>query len=57
MDPEAYDVEISSPQGLELISEFFKELSAFEVVKADPTFRRMMLVNDKLEEESTRKSE
>jgi hypothetical protein len=57
MDPQAYECEISSPQGLELISEFFKELSAFEVIKADPSFRKMMQINSKLEEENNRKNE
>ena len=42
---------LNTPAGLELMNRFVQELSRFEVVRNDLSFRILLQVNQKLEEE------
>lgn len=42
---------LNTPGGLELMNKFVEDLSRFEVVKNDLSFRTLLQVNAKLEEE------
>ena len=45
---------LNTPGGLELMNKFVEDLSRFEVVKNDLSFRTLLQVNAKLEEEQQR---
>ena len=45
---------LNSPQGLELMNKFVEDLSRFEVVKNDLSFRTLLQVNEKLEQDQQR---
>ena len=42
---------LNTPAGLELVNKFVQEVSRFEVVRNDLSFRILLQVNEKLEEE------
>lgn len=46
---------LNTPAGLELVNKFMQDLSKFEVVRNDLSFRILLQVNQKLEEEQQRK--
>ena len=45
---------LNTPAGLELMNRFVQDLSRFEVVRNDLSFRILLQVNEKLEEEQKR---
>ena len=45
---------LNTPAGLELINKFIQDLSRFEVVRNDLSFRILLQINEKLEEEQKR---
>ena len=47
---------LNTPNGLELMNKFMGEISKFEVVRNDLSFRILLQINEKLEEEQVRKS-
>lgn len=53
LDLDAYS--LHTPAGLELVNKFMQDLSKFEVVRNDLSFRKLLQVNQKLEEEQQRK--
>lgn len=46
---------LNTPAGLELVNKFMQDMSKFEVVRNDLSFRILLQVNQKLEEEQQRK--
>ena len=45
---------LNTPAGLELVNKFVQDLSRFEVVSNDLSFRILLQVNEKLEEDKKR---
>ena len=46
---------LNTPAGLELVNKFVQDLSRFEVVRNDLSFRILLQINEKLEEDQKRK--